>query len=208
MSLYPHLYKEGPIEPIVEPGQNVLLQTQQSYDMYEVQFVEPIPESAPVTVNLISGATLAVGATTAAISVQNQVDMSDGELGQFRFRVLDYAAISLFQGQALGRNITRNAKGLFIPQMQIRDPHVRMTEHFIYEQNRSYLTGTNNGPATLAQLRVAIFGFRYVLAGIDGVMSPTSGTIITAIKRFATIKDAVASGLKFKVVPVNGWGPQ
>lgn len=205
-SIYPRLYAAGPMEPIVEPGQNVLFQTQNLYEMFQVVFIEPIPESAPITVNLISGTTLAAQGVTAAISVQNQADMADGELGQFRFRILDFASVSLFQGQALGRNVTRNSKGVFLPHNQILDPHVRFTETWIYEQNRDYLVGTNIGNATLNQLRVAMFGFRYVLAGTKGVISPTTGVVQDPKRQFTTIQEAVASGEKFKVLPVSGWG--
>lgn len=202
------LYRNAPMEPIVEEGQNVLLQSQNEYQLYKVYFIEPLPESSPLVVNLISGSTLAAGVATSSVSTQNQIDMPNGELGQFRFKMYDYAQVTLRQGQALGRNPTRFTEAVFTPHSQIDDPFAAGTEQFVWEQQRTYFVAQNIQQRTLNQIRIALYGYRYILEGINGVQGPTTGTVVNPFRIWRTLEEAMndPGNFKFRVVPISGWG--
>jgi hypothetical protein len=214
MAYYPRLYNPGPIEPIVEPGQNLLLQTPNRLELYQVAFIEPIPPSAPVIVNLattgLTAATSSSGVNTGAtpISLQNQQDMNNGELFHVRFRVLDPVTVTLWQGQGLGRNVTRYTQAAFTVDTGFWDPHYAYSEHFVWEQNRAYMIATNYHAHSVGQARVALWGFRYVLAGESAVIASQGGVNSRPIASYKTVAEAISNpnGLKFTIVPISGWG--
>jgi len=212
MSLYPRVYQPGPIEPIVDTGQNLLLQQKQSlFKLYRVNFVEPIPPSVPVTVNLQAGglnaATTTSGISTGAtpVSLANQEDMPDGELFQARFRVLDPVSVTLWQGQGLGRDLTKVTQATYTMWSYHVDPHAAFSEHFVWEQNRAYMIATNYLARAVGQVRVMLWGFRFVIEGVMPQAGRQGGTQSSAIVTFTSVAEAEASNYKFTIVPTQGW---
>ena len=214
MSVYPRLYHPGPIEPVVDVGQNVLLQKPSLYELFQVQYIEALPPSAPITVNLatngLAAATSSAGVSTGAtpISLQNQEDMNNGELFQVRFRVLDPVSVALYQNQALGRGTTLYTQAVFNLQSSFRDPHATFTEHFVYEQNRAYMIATNYLSHALGQARVELWGYRYILGGVGSSIGSRGGRNSVPIASYNSVDEAIknTAGFRFTIIPVQGWG--
>lgn len=194
-------YKPGPIEPIVDPGQQVLLAWNGGYNLYLVSFIEQLPRSHTLVANL--GAP-AAGANLAQFNTNNILDMDYGTFGQFRCQVLDDIHAILSQPAATNRWADRNIVARLNAYQALEDPCGHTSEFYIFEDQRIFLTGTNPTGYALVQARVAFWGFKYVLEGADGRVA-NGGHLPPLRKPFTSIAEATASGEKFKVVPVGGW---
>lgn len=220
MSILPRIYNPGPIEAVVDAGQNVLLVSTGSYQLYKVLYVEPLPEGESLTVDLLlpatGRATLAGGAIGAQVSLTSQIDMNDGEVAQIRFHVLDDFMLQLFQLAGVRRNVLRNSNAVFTAYSRFIDPYDAASEHFVLAQNRSYMTPVNIHAATLNQARVALYGFRYVLEGGTSTVAGNTqagigGKNIQPIISWPSLDQALAwrdsqQGQKFTIMPIVGWG--
>lgn len=193
-------YKPGQIEPVVQAGQNLLVVDRTAFRLYGVAFIEPIPLSHPF---VIDAGPLGAGASTPVVSTQNVLDMQYGELAQYRARVLDDVHVIVRQPSALQRFGAKNINATINAFTHLDDRYDSMSEMFIFEDQRMFLVFTNPTAYPLLQARIAFYGFRYVLSGREGV---SNGEHITALKAFNTIEEAKASGEKFTVVPMGGWG--
>lgn len=157
--IYP--YKPGPIERVVLPGEIVGLWVNRSYLFYQVEFIEPLPESDPIQIDL--GAIVAGGQS--AITTLTLLEMPDREFGQFRMRVLDDFTALLFQGRADQRHKLNNAVATCSRFTDKHDPCGHTTEFFVYENNNdAFLQGNNQTDYALTIARVNFYGFRYVLS--------------------------------------------
>jgi hypothetical protein len=206
--LYPKIYSRGPIEPIVERvGDNLLLQKTNGLDLYQVQFIDSLPPSQPLVVNLATSG-LAAGANTGSTSInlQNQEYMNYGQLGHFRFYVLDPVTVTLWQPQSSGRNLTQLTQGSFTMRTRFHDPNDSFSEHFVYQQNPAYLIATNFNAVTQSLARVAIYGFNYWLAGLNPNTSVNRGVVQQPLVHFNSVNEAVSSKYKFTIVPIAAWG--
>jgi len=196
----PGAYRAGPIQPICDVGQNVLLVNRQSYNLYTVAYLEPLNRSFPFVFN--AGAVLA-GATTTIQNTQNILDMAYGELSQIRARVIDDINVVVAQPQVMARQGSQNQVATFNLFSALYDRYDHLSEFYIFENQRIFLTITNSTQYNLAQARVSFYGFRYVLWGIEGA---SVGGSLKPKRRFDTIQQAVESGERFTAVPVGGWG--
>ena len=191
--------RSGPIEPVARVGEYVLLADRQGYRLFTVAFVEGLPPSHALTANI--GA-LAAGATSAPFSLTNLLDMQYGELGQFRARVLDDFHAILLQPQAVQRWGTMNQTSRLNAFGRLYDPCDHLSEFYIFEDQRVWLTAQNPTGYALAQARVSFYGVRYVLANENG---PSAGQHLQSIKTFASPAEAKAAGFNFTVIPAGGW---
>ena len=178
----------------------MLLLDREAYMLYQIAYIEPVPPSHPVVQDF--GAILA-GAFTAPTSTTAILDMTDGQLGQFRMKVLDDIVVTLMQPQAVSRFGTKNVNARINAFSARYHPDDHLSEFYVYEDDRPFLQVTNPGAVALVQARVAFYGFRYVLSGPEG---PTAGGHVTPLRRFANIKEATESKLPFTVMPIGGWG--
>lgn len=205
------VYRPGPIEPVVLSGENVLLQSPTRLDLYTVDFIEPLPFSEELSIDLLQASgigPLAPGATTPRISSQQQIDMNVGELGQFRFFVADDAQVTMYQPQASGRSLTRYQQVAFSPYSHLYDPDDALSEFYVWEQGHPYFAASNPGTVTLQTIRIFPYGFRLVLAGKSGT-ARGSAQGLSPIQHFVTLQEAMAWGkvnqTKFTVVPIAAW---
>lgn len=198
--MYPRPYRAGEIEPVVEVGQNVLVVNREAYNLYQIAYIEPIPPSFPLVMNL--GAVLA-GAQTAITSTANILDMTDGQLGQFRARVLDDIVVTLMEPLSVGRFLTKNVSARINAYSHLYDVHDHLSEFYVFEDDRPFVQIANPQAVNLAQARIAFYGFRYILSGKGEV---SNGGHVTPLRRFKNIEEATVSKLPFTVIPVGGWG--
>jgi len=197
---YTRPFRAGPVEPVVEVGHNLLLANARNYKLYHVAYIEPIPRSHPLVVNI--GAILA-GATAPDFNPAAVLDFNYGQLGQLRAAVIDDIHVTMLQPAGQARFGNMNVFATINAFSALYDPCAHETEQFIFEQDRMFLRAVNPTGYALVQARIAFWGYRYVLAGDKGPSS--SGEHTPPLKTFLTIDDALASGEKFTVIPVGGW---
>ena len=204
------LFNGGQLEPIAEPGQNILMSFGRQWLLYQVIYIEALWHSQALTVDLTNGAGLAALSTAGPFSTQNQIDQNDGEMAQMRMSIMDDFQVTFRQPLATVRGVDRNSTSLFDPFSQLRDEDAHMTEFFVSQQNRPYLNATNITNFTIPFARVAFEGIRYVLSGGDGTTQGASGAIQSPIQSFPNGLGQAqewgkANNTKFVVVPVQGW---
>lgn len=202
MTYFPRAFRAEAMEPIVDPGQQLLVVDREGYNLYRAAFIEPIGFSRALTTDLITG-TVAAGAAGAQVSMATLLDMADNQVGQFRMKVLDDIDVLVSQPASVLRFGTKGVNATISLFSKLDDPCGHMTETYILAQDHTFLTPTNNGGRSITLGRVAFKGFKYVLVGRSG--KPTSGAL-DPIKTFATIDEAIRSGEKFTVLPAGGWG--
>lgn len=162
--IYP--YKPGPIERIVMPGEYVGLWVSRNYLFYQVDYIETIPESDPIQIDLGAIAAAAAGVPgQTAITQQVQLEMPDKEFAQYRCRVIDDLEALLYQGRADQRHKLSNAVARMSRYTNMHDPCGHTTEFYVYEDNNdAWLQGFNPTDYALTISRVNFYGFRYVLS--------------------------------------------
>lgn len=192
-------YRPGPIAPIAQVGDNVLLSQRRTFEHYRIAFIESLPLSHALVVD--AGA-IAAGITANAVNPQLVLDLATGQLGHYRAHVLDDIHVQINQPAATARMSNRNVTARISAFTHLEDPYDAQAEFFILEDQRFFLLVTNPTGYALTQARVAFYGFRYVLEGRNG---SASGKTIDPIQRYDSIEAAKQSGLKFAVVPVGGW---
>jgi len=208
VSEYQGPFKAGLIEPVVEPGHNVLLAAgaDQGYFLYKVGYVEELGLSHPFVVNI--GA-IGAGVTAAVFNTTAILDMEFGQLGQFRAAVLDDIHVTVLQPQATARFGAMNVNATLNAFALGRDPCGHQSEFYIFEQRRVFLRAVNPTIVPLVQARIAFWGFKYVLIGADGATG--AGGQLPPLKTFANLLDAevwkrTPQGENYKVLPLGGWG--
>lgn len=154
--LYP--YKPGPIEPIVMPGEIVGIWVNKVYHFRQVVYIEGIPISDPITVDL--GA-VAAGATS-AVAQLTILEMPETEFAQYRALVLDDLSFLLFQGRADQRHKVNNAVATYTRFTNLHDPCGHTTEFYVFEDNFAFMSANNQTDYGLTLARAAFYGFRYV----------------------------------------------
>jgi hypothetical protein len=200
------------MRPIARPGDYLILQKTTGLDLYEVQFVDSLPRSAPLCVNLAASG-LAAGVSTGAtpIALNNQEYQNNGWLAQFRFHVMDPVSVQLYQGQAIAKNTVQLTQAVFTPRQRFVDPHDTMSEHFVYEQNPAYMVATNYLGITVNLARVGLYGYTFVLAG-GGPRAGTRGGGVnqSPLMNFKSVDDAETylkkNNAHATMVPIAGWG--
>lgn len=162
--IYP--YKAGPIEPIVVPGEIVGIWVNKVYLFYQVEFIEGLPESDPIQIDLggIAAAAGGVPGQTAPAQLA-LLEMPDQEFGQFRMRVIDDIVARLYQGRADQRHKLNNAVADVSRFTNKKDPCGHTTEFYVYQNNNdAFLQGFNQTDYATTIARVNFYGFRYVLS--------------------------------------------
>lgn len=200
MILSPRMYQPGALEPIVEVGQNVALADQTGQlSIFEVAYIESLPISAPLCVDLtlttggVRTTLAASTAQTAPVNMQQQCAMRDGELGHFRFRVLDHALIQFNELQSVPRGVMKFSVANFTMWSWKRDHSCADSEFFTWQYNPAFAVATNPNAVTLNQIRLALWGFRYILSGRDQQGNPGYiGANIQPLAKFQSI-DALKS---------------
>ena len=204
------LYRPGPIEPIVLPGEYILAQFLNNYQLYQAVFIEPLPPSPQTAIDLLANQSGGLGSlqSTNFVNSATQLDMFNGDLGQFRWFVLDDARVQIYQPGQVARYQTRNAQLSIDPFAHKLFPDDELTETYVFGNERPYFVVTNPTASTITMCRIIPYGFRLVLAGKEGTVTGT-GKQLTPIEKFNAISDAIAYkkrfGIQFTVVPVGGF---
>ncbi len=186
MPIVGNLYDSGPISPIVKIKENVSVFTGGIWEHYNIEYIEPLPRSSTLSVDLVAVA----GALTipANQAIQKQLlqilRLNDRELTHLRFEPIDDVEGVLWQQSAQGRFSTSYAQARVSRFTSFRDPYLASTTFFVVGKDRDmYLEARNPNPVALPQARFAFWGYRYILSPLKA--QPTVTTWIPAEGRAA-----------------------
>jgi len=156
--------RPGPIAPLALPNQLIGLWARTEWHCYRVTHLEPIPRSRPFVFELTAGLGLAAGAYTGHVSLANLAQRQHPpECFQLRFYPLDDVEIIFYIGTADTRFMTNNLTATADLFTKLADPDLHSTEVVVLTSSSPYLDAFNPTGYTLAQVRVAFFGYRYSL---------------------------------------------
>lgn len=158
-----YVYKSGPMEPVVQDREVVGVWVNKAYTFYEVNYVEGITASNPITINL--GA-IAAGANTAVIQLL-LLEMPEAEFGQFRAEVMDDFEMILYQGRADQRHKTNQVVARYSRFTALADHCGHMGEFFVHEDDWAFAQAFNMTDYALALARVSFWGFRFVCTELE-----------------------------------------
>lgn len=180
--------KPGPINPIALVGQKIAVWSAPNWVCFKVIFLEPYPRSRPLVFNL--------GAIGAGLATQNvpltalKMSVDPPEMVQARFYPLDDFEVTIKKGGAdtrfKSKNLTAQADRFTI---QV-DPDLHTVEFVILKDEEPNVIGTNPTGYALAQARMALFGFRFILDDLKF----TATTIVEVEKVLAPITFIAAGG--------------
>ena len=158
----------GPIQPVAGIGEKILVRRVQNWVLYPIVYIEQIPESSPVTIDLIANsapvvANIAAGGSLLSQSLQNPLQMDGLELGQFRIRIYDNIELQFYEPQALPRFVTMQARARFSKFGQVHDQHLSQSEIWIFQSEWPFVDVFNRCNYVITSATVGFSGLRYRL---------------------------------------------
>ena len=161
IALYPHKSGLGLMEPVAQIRHNVAVLFGNEWKYRRVVGFQPMPPFQFLNLGVIAAQASAPRA--AAINLELQ----DGEFGQFRWWVLDNAQARLWLPPSTQAYALRNITPPVDPNTPQRDPCLHLTEFFVWEDERPSFDATNIMDYALAQCRLVAQGYRYALEELD-----------------------------------------
>jgi len=181
MSTLSGIYDSNPIQPVVKIKENISIYTGGKYSNYSVEFIEPMPRSSPMVVEMVAatGNTSIAANGQIAKAVVNILQLAENEFLQLRWYPLDNVEGVLWEQSAVGRFVTRSVQSRVNILTPARDPYLSTTTFFVLGMNRDInLEVQNPQPIIVPVARFVFFGFRYVLQPLDN--KPAITTYIPA----------------------------
>ncbi len=167
MSTVANLYDNGPISPIIKIKENVSIFTANEWLHYVVEYIEPIPRSSPLVVDLValSGNVLIAANGTIPKQLVAFLQLNDREFLQLRFEPIDDVEGVLWEQSSNGRFVTRSVHARASRFTFTRDPYLATTTFYVIGRDRDMnLEAVNPNAVALPQARFVFWGFRYILS--------------------------------------------
>ena len=197
------MYKPGPIEPVAFAGDYIVTVIRESYDMYQVAFVEPLTISGPMEFN---GGAVGASATLPSVGTNNIIDNNYGQLSILRFFVQDDISVQMFEPAGVGRHNKRVGLTDINPFTHLMNPYDEPSEFAVFEDQFPNVVIRNNRAVPLTQSRIVFYGIKYVLYGLYGAEGAGIGGHILPLKHFTDITQVRAAEEKPVIIPIGGWG--
>jgi len=185
------IYCSGPIRPVVKIRENMSIWTGGAWEHYRAEFIEPMPRSTPLVVEMVtaSGATLLAAGATIAKRVVAILQLNGLELLHLRWEPLDNVEGVLWEQSGTGRFQSRGAVARVDRNTVTRDPYLSTTTFFIIGRDRDMNLEVRN-PMRYATptARFQFWGYRYMLKAIvdEAVANlPETGPLTKARARAA-----------------------
>lgn len=170
MPMLSGIYDGGVIAPVAKIRENLSIYTLGHYVHYRIEYIEPMPWSSPMVVEMVvaSGATTIAAGGTIAKQVVNILDLNENNLLHLRWQPLDDVEGILWEQAGSGRYVTQGVHSRVDLSTITRDPYLCTTTFFIFGRDRRMnLEVRNPRPVAQALARFIFFGFRYVLTPLD-----------------------------------------
>lgn len=181
MPMISGIYDGGVIAPVAKIKENLSIWTVGQWSHYQIEYIEGLPWSSPMTVEMVtaSGATTIAANGTIAKQVVAILQLADHELMHLRWQPIDDMEGVLWEQSSQGRFVARAVHARVDLLTAVRDPYLATTTFFILGRNRDMnLEVRNPAPVARALARFAFFGYRYVLKPIS--QTPTHTTYLPA----------------------------
>jgi hypothetical protein len=169
--LYPSKSGLGLMEPVALVNQNVCVVMSATSEYRKVTWWEQIPPFQCLDIGALAAQTQS--ARTSALNLQ----LFDGEFGQFRWYPLDPVQVRLFLPQANGRYLLRNIQVPVDDNIINRDPCLHLTEFFVWEDMNPWFEALNYSDYPLLTCRIIVMGYRFVTValGADAIRAIKEG---------------------------------
>lgn len=164
MSEIGNIYDNGPISPIARIKDNISVYTAKQWLHYNIIYLEPMPRSSPLRVEMValSGAVVIAGNGTIGKRLLPIMQMVDEEMVHMRFEPLDDVEGVLWEQSGTGKFNVRNVHAHVDMQTGLRDPYLASTTFFVVGYQRDMnLEVRNPNPIALYQARFQFWGYRY-----------------------------------------------
>lgn len=153
--------------PVVNIGENYSVITAQGSERYfECVYVEGLPASLDLIQDfgsINSGSTDSANKLTILeMEGSSKLETDISEVFQLRFRPIDDCSITTKLPAAQSRFKTRNSEIRVDYNTEERDPTLKTTELYIYEDDTIYMDVYNPTQYTLTKSRVQFWGWRIV----------------------------------------------
>lgn len=142
------------MEPVASMYHNITIHYIRQTIYRKVIFTEPI---APF--QCIDLGALGVGATGALTNIPN-LEMYDGELGQWRWYPLDNAQVRLYLPSTGSKQDLKNIQPPIDPTIVSTNPSLNMTEFFVWQDNRPAVQAIAG--LALNAVRIIAKGYRFM----------------------------------------------
>lgn len=173
-----NIYDNGPISPIARIKDNLSIWSESKWKHYNIAFLEPIPRSSPMVVEMVaaSGATTIAANGTIAKRVVAILLMTAGELLHLRWEPLDDVEGLLWELSGAPRFQSRGAHARVTPFTHIRDPYLATTTFWLLGGANLDMNLEVRNPLPIPQpvARFVFFGFRYILEPLTAQPAATT----------------------------------
>ena len=177
MSEVANLYDNGPISPVVKIKENLSVMTGGDWSHYRVDYIEPLPRSAPLVVDLVALSGNVTIAANGSITKQliQFLRLNDKEITHFRFEPIDDIEVILWEQSATARYATNFVQARASKFTATRDPWLATTTFFVIGKDRDVnIEARNPNPVAWPQARVAFWGYRYIVSDLKSVPAVTT----------------------------------
>lgn len=161
------IYDPGPIKPVVQIKENISVYTRSRWEHYRVDYIEPMPRSTPMVVEMVvaSGATSLVANGTIAKRVVAILQLNTLEFLHLRWEPLDNVQGVLWETAGNARYNARSVQAFVDRNTAKYDPYLATTTFWIMGIDRDMNLEARNpmGYATPVA-RFAFWGYRYILS--------------------------------------------
>ena len=181
MSQVANIYDNGPISPIARIKENLSIWTTGKWEHYEIKFIEPMPRSSPMTVEMVtaSGAVTIAANGTIQKRLVNILRLADLELLHLRWEPIDDMEGALWEQSSQGRFVARNVQARVDRLTGSRDPYLATTTFYVLGKERDMnLEVRNPNGIALPLARFVFFGYRYLLEALSS--EPANSTYLPA----------------------------
>jgi len=153
--------------PVTKIGENyAVLTTSGVWRYYETIFIEPLPPSLDLIVDIGSISSSSVSRANSITTVQMEgsakVETDVSEVAQLRFYPMDDISITVKQPNAMGRFKTLNAEIRVDYNTREIDPSLKSTELYVYEDDNMFFDVYNLTQYDMTKTRIQFFGWRIV----------------------------------------------
>lgn len=173
MGLLSGIYDTGPIAPVAKIKENLSIWTLGQWSHNRIEFIEPIPWSSQMVVEMVvaSGATTLAANGTIAARIPAILLLNASNFLHLRWQPLDDVEGVLWEQASVGRFVTRGVHSRVTMFTAERDPYLATTTFFIMGKDRDpQIEVRNPNPVALATARFIFWGYRYILKTWDDPM--------------------------------------
>lgn len=187
MSEVANIYDNGPISPIAKIKENLSIYTAGQWRHYRIAFMEPMPRSDQMMVEMVvaSGATTIAANGTIAKRLVAILQPAENEFLHLRFEPIDDMEGVLWEQSSQARFSARSVHARVTRFTWLRDPYLATSTFFILGMNRDINLEVRN-PSGVAQplARFVFWGYRYLLEALPN--EPPATTWVPAEGSVAT----------------------